>query len=115
MPQRVLLDVHVPIAVAEGLRRRGIDVVTAQDAGYALLGDEPLLARAAEQGRVLATQDADFLESVSRWSREGRECLGVIFARQGISVGVFVEELELCLHGLTDEELRNQVVFVPLR
>lgn len=115
MPQRVLLDVHVPIAVAEAVRRRGIDVVTAQDAGYALLDDESLLARAAEQGRVLATQDADFLEIVSRWSREGRECHGVIFARQGISVGVFIEGLELCLHGLTDEELLNQVVFVPLR
>lgn len=33
----------------------------------------------------------------------------------GISVGVLVEGLELCLHGLTREELRNQVVFVPLR
>lgn len=115
MPQRALLDVHVPIAVAEALRRRGIDVVTAQEAGYALLDDEPLLARAGEQERVLVTQDADFLEIVSRWRREGRQCYGVIFARQGISIGVFLDGVELCLHGLADEELRNRVVFVPLR
>jgi hypothetical protein len=115
MPHRVLLDVHVPIAVAEALRRRGIDALTAQDAGCALADDESLLQRAADQGRVLATQDADFLEIVSRWRREGRESRGVIFARQGIAVGSFLEDLELCLHGLSDEELRNQVVFVPLR
>jgi hypothetical protein len=39
----------------------------------------------------------------------------VVFARQGIAVGVFLESLELCLYGLSEEELRNQVVFVPLR
>jgi hypothetical protein len=115
MPHCVLLDVHVPIAVAESLRRRGIDVMTAQDAGFALLNDEALLQQAADQARVLVTQDADFLEIVSRWNREGRECCGVVFARQGIAVGVFLESLELCLYGLSEEELRNQVVFVPLR
>jgi hypothetical protein len=115
MPQRVLLDVHVPIAIAEALRRHGIDVVTAQDADAALLEDEALLQRAFDLGRVLATQDVDFLEIVSRWTREGRQSRGVVFARQGIPVGVFLEELELCLHGLADEELSNQVIFLPLR
>lgn len=112
---RVVLDVHVPIAIAEGLRRAGIDVLTAQEAGCGLLDDEALLAFAAEQGRVLATQDADFVGIVSRWNHESRDSEGVIFARQGVPVGIFLENLELCLHCLTDDELRNQVVFVPLR
>jgi hypothetical protein len=115
MPHSILLDVHVPIAVAESLRRRGIDVTTAQEEGIALLDDESLLAQATMQGRVLATQDADFLEIISRWRAIGRDSGGVIFARQGISIGILIEGLELCLYGLSGDELRNQVVFLPLR
>ena len=30
-------------------------------------------------------------------------------------IGIFVEDVELCLVGLADDELFNQVVFIPLR
>lgn len=61
MPHRVLLDVYVPLAVADALRRRGIDVSTAQEEGLSLSDDESLLEQSSAQGRVLVTQDADFL------------------------------------------------------
>lgn len=55
------MDEHVPKAVAEGLRRRGVDVVTVQEIGLQAADDQRHLERAAEEGRVVVTQDADFL------------------------------------------------------
>jgi Domain of unknown function (DUF5615) len=89
VPHRALLDVHVPLAVAEALRRRGIDVITAQEEGLSLSDDESLLEQSSAQERVLVTQDADFLEIVPRWRREGRASRGVIFARQGMPIGIW--------------------------
>lgn len=58
---RLYLDVHVKAAITAGLRRRGIDVVTAQDDGATRLEDVPLLDRAIAPGRVLFSQDDDLL------------------------------------------------------
>ena len=47
-PIRYLVDEHVAKAVATGLRKRGIDVVTLVDAGLLGAEDEDLLPFAAE-------------------------------------------------------------------
>ena len=60
MPVALYLDVHVHAAVAEQLRRRGIDVLTAQEDGSADLFDDELLIRSATLGRVLFTYDIRF-------------------------------------------------------
>jgi hypothetical protein len=53
------MDHHVPSAITVGLRKRGVDVLTAEEDGSALLDDDPLLDRAASLGRVLFSQDQD--------------------------------------------------------
>lgn len=55
------MDEHVPKAVTEGLRRRGVDVITVQELGLQTAEDARHLERAAQDGRVVVTQDADFL------------------------------------------------------
>jgi predicted nuclease of predicted toxin-antitoxin system len=55
------MDVHVPRAITDGLLKRGIDVLTAQDDDAAEFDDESLLLRATELGRFLFTQDEDLL------------------------------------------------------
>ena len=55
------MDVHAPLAITEVLRRRGVEVLTAQEDETDQLEDPPLLDRARELGRVLFTQDEDFL------------------------------------------------------
>lgn len=55
------MDEHVPKAVTEGLRRRGVDVITVQELGLQAVEDARHLERAAQDGRVVVTQDADFL------------------------------------------------------
>ena len=58
---RLYMDMHVKAAITAGLRRRGIDVVTAQEDGGAHLEDVALLDRATALQRVLFSQDNDLL------------------------------------------------------
>jgi hypothetical protein len=58
------MDVHVPQSITDQLRRRGADVLTAIDDGWAERTDSDLLAHAHELGRIIFTQ-----EFVSRLSR----------------------------------------------
>jgi hypothetical protein len=116
MPLTLYMDVHVPIVVTEALRRRGLDVLTSQNDGTATLVDELLLARATELGRILFTQDQDFLRIAADSQREGRSFLGVVFAaQQGVSLGRLADDLELLLTCCEPQELRDRVTYLPLR
>jgi hypothetical protein len=48
------MDVHVPQAITDQLRRRGVDVLTAIEDSSAELTDEALLERASTRGRKFA-------------------------------------------------------------
>ena len=50
-------DEHIANAVAHGLRQRGVDLVTAAEAGMLAASDEDQIAWATTQGRVLVTHD----------------------------------------------------------
>lgn len=114
MSLRLYLDHHVPSAVAEGLRRRGIDVLTCTEDGTTRWGDERLLARATELDRILYSQDDDLLEIAHRWMAEGREFAGLAYAHQHrITLGEAVRDLELLALAGSPEDLRNHVEFLP--
>ena len=114
MSLAVYMDVHVPAAVTEGLRRKLRDVRTAQADAAGQLSDEELLERATTLGSVLLTQDADFLEITARWQQRGIPFSGVLSAPQGTPIGRTIEDAELCLAGLTADEFRNRLVHLPL-
>ena len=82
MAVRLYMDVHVPMAITDQLRRRGVDVLTAIEDGAATLEDDQLLARASELGRVLFTQDIRFKALAEDWQRQGRGFAGLIFGHQ---------------------------------
>ncbi|HEX7379076.1 MAG TPA: DUF5615 family PIN-like protein [Pirellulales bacterium] len=71
------LDQHVPAAITDGLRSRGIDVLTAFEDGHADADDPTLLARAAELGRVVFTRDRDFL-AIGREAQSSAAAFGGI-------------------------------------
>lgn len=50
-------DENVPTAVTHGLRLRGVDVLTTQEAGMLVASDDAQLALAISQERVLFSQD----------------------------------------------------------
>ena len=58
---RFFADQHYPGPVVQGLRRRGIDVLTAQEAGRCEIADPEQLSFAQNEGRVMLTFDSDFV------------------------------------------------------
>ena len=90
------MDVHVPLPIAEGLRRRGVDVLRAQDNGGERLSDSELLDHASTLGRALFSQDDDLLREAAARQQAGDSFAGVIYAHQlGITIGQAVRDLEL--------------------
>jgi predicted nuclease of predicted toxin-antitoxin system len=55
------LDEHMDNAIARALRRAEIDVVTTSEAGLLSTPDTVQLAHAHASGRVMVTQDQDYL------------------------------------------------------
>ena len=114
MPLALYMDVHVPRAITNGLRRRGVEVITAQEDGSAELDDPPLLDRATELNRPLYTQDDDLLAEARRRQRAGEAFAGVIYSHQLRSpVGRCVDDLELVAKTFGPDDLKNRVEFIP--
>lgn len=79
MSVRLYFDVHVPIAIADALRLRDVDVLRAQEDGAAELADPRLLDRATELGRVLFTQDKGFLREANRRQEAAEAFSGIVY------------------------------------
>ncbi len=111
MAERVsyYLDEHVASAITKGLRQRGVDVRTTGEAGLIGASDEQQLAFATEEGRVLFTNDDDFL----RLHQAGSDHAGIVYVRQQhLSVGETIQGLMLIYEVLNAEEMKNHVEFL---
>ena len=110
------MDVHVPRAVTIGLRKRDVDVLTAQEDGTHLWSDDQLLDRSRELGRIIVTQDEDFLTETTRRQRAGESFASVIYGHQlQVSLSRMIDDLELLAQAATHEDLADQVIYLPLR
>ena len=82
------MDHNVHPGITQGLRDRGIDCLTALEDSRAAAEDIAILLRAADLGRVVFSQDVDFLVITADWIASGRPFAGVIYASQmGITIG----------------------------
>ena len=116
MSLRLYFDHHVPRAIAVGAQQRGVDVLTAEADGTADRDDEFLLQRATALGRVVFTQDRDFLVLAAAWQQTRREFAGMVYAHQlRITIGGAIHDLALIALIMNPDEMRNQVEFLPLR
>lgn len=110
------MDVHVRLAITLALRRRGVDVVTAQEDAAAQLPDPELLDRATSRGRILFSRDADLLAVAAERQRKGLAFAGLVYAHQlRVTVGQCITDLELIAKASTREELANRIEYLPLR
>jgi hypothetical protein len=111
----IYMDHHVKAEVTAGLRRREVDVLTVFEDGTHELDDDLLLQRATELGRVLFTQDEDFLRIAKYKQRVGHEFAGVVYGHQlGISIGEAISDLELIAKIYEPEAMRNRIEYLPL-
>jgi hypothetical protein len=109
------MDVHVKIAVTRGLRRRGVDVLTAQEDGAATLDDSALLDRATQLGRTLFTQDVDLLNEASQRQQAGVPFAGVVYAQQRkLSIGRIISELEIVALAGEPSDMQDRVEYLPI-
>ena len=110
MAERIKLytDEHVPRAVKRGLRERCVDTLTVAEAGMLGAGDEEHLAFAHKEGRVLRTQDDDFL----RLHASGAKHAGIDYARQPMAIGDMIYGLMLVTEVLDPGEMEGQIEFL---
>ena len=105
---RFFFDQHVPIAVAQGLRRRGADVLTAQEADRCGLTDSEQLRLAHEDRRVILTFDDDFLTLAA-----GMTHAGLAFCSASkFSVGELIRALLIVYEVLDMSDMSNHIEFL---
>ena len=109
MKIRFHLDENVSNTVADGLRRRGIDVSTTPEQGLISASDEEQLAFAYSQQRVIFTQDRDFLVLHSA----GNEHAGIAYCIKGSrSIGEIIRGLILIWEVLNADEIKGKLEFL---
>jgi uncharacterized protein with PIN domain len=105
---RFHLDEHVADAIADGLRRRGIDVTTSAQVRLLQATDEQHIAFAAREGRVIVTRDRDFLHVDELPANHA----GIVYYPQGSrSIGEVVRYLILMNDCLRDEDMVGRIEF----
>ena len=102
------MDEHVAKAVVNGLLQRGVDVLSAVDAGLLGTPDEEHSTRARSESCVLFTQDDDFL----RLHAADIEHSGIVYTPQGTSIGDIIRGLMLVYQVLDAEDMLQNVEFL---
>ena len=105
---RFYLDEQIPRAITEGLRHRGVDVLTVQEAGKSGLSDIEQLNFALAERRVLITMDSDFL----LLARRSVPHAGIAYASASRSIGAVISSAMLLYDVLTLDEMTNQIEYL---
>lgn len=109
------MDVNVHKGTTDGLRRRGVDVITGQEDGRNQRTDPHIVDRALALDRVVFTTDSDFLVEAARRQRSGEPFAGVVYAHQlRVSIGQCVNDLEIIAKAVDLADLRERVLYLPL-
>jgi hypothetical protein len=110
---RLYADECVDARIVAGLRRRGIDVFTAGDAGLLGRPDEIQLDKARDLGRVILSGDQDFLHLTHRRAGEGIAFPGLIFIQPKSAVGEVIRAVALLAELLAPEDIAGWIEWVP--
>ena len=106
---RFLIDVHVHSAITAGLRRRGVEVLTCQEAGLGRADDEDILEYALVSNWVVFSQDDDFLKICAMPDLKHN---GLVYSHKRNSIGRILSGLLLICEVLEPEEMENHMEFV---
>jgi hypothetical protein len=104
--------------ILRGVRRAeaGIDFVTASDGGTRGLKDRQVLELAAAVRRALVSHDRNtMVGEFYRFLAEGRTSPGLIIVTQDLDEGDAIDDLLLLWAASSAEELRDRVLWVPIR
>jgi hypothetical protein len=109
-------DADLDERVLRGLRRAmpEIDFRTATAAGLEGLPDPDVLRVAAEEGRVLVSQDRRTMPRHFRRFVSAATSPGVILLREVVSIASAIEELLLIGSASEAEDWVNRLIWIPL-
>lgn len=106
---RYHLDEHIDPAIAQALRRHGIDVTTTIQAGLRTRDDDAQLAFIRDEHRVMVTGDKDFL----RFANASSDHPGIAFVSSNAgSIGEVIESLILIYEILAPDEMEGHVEYL---
>jgi Domain of unknown function (DUF5615) len=108
------MDENVRAAITAGVRARGVDVLTAQEDGRRQTPDPDILDRATALGRVVYSEDQDFLAEAHRRQLAGIPFAGVVYAPQLTPIGTCVTDLEVIGKLSEPADLANNVIYIPI-
>lgn len=115
MSLALYMDENVHRGITNGLRLRGVDILTVQEDKRTSFSDPLILDRAMELQRVLFSQDEDFLAEATHRQSENISFAGVIYAHKlRVSLGDCINDLEIIAKAANREDLANRVQYLPL-
>ncbi len=115
MPIRLYMDHNVPRAITDGVKSRGVRVLTAFEDRRDKVHDITLLDRTVELGCILFTRDYDLLQEGSKRQKNEIPFHGIVYAHQlRVSIGDCIRDLEIIAKAANSENLMNSVLYLPL-
>ena len=114
---RFLADASLRHAIVRGcrLRERGLDFLSAHEARLESVPDPEVLARAAEQDRILVTHDFQTMpRHFSDFLQAHGSSPGVLLVPQHLPIADAIEELVLIWSATDRREWENRILRIPL-
>ena len=116
---RLASDADVHGAIIRGLRRRlpALDLVRSQETLPDRTPDEEVLTWAANENRVLITNDRNTMVGFAYQRIAAAETMpGLIVTNNEQSIGATIDDIEMIAECISEEEFTRQaVMFLPLR
>jgi len=106
-------DECVDARIVAGLRRRGVDVVTAAEVGLLGSSDERHMEKAQSLARAILSSDQDFLVLAHRCATDGVPFPGLVFIQPKATVGEATRAIALLAMLLSSEEIAGWIEWVP--
>ena len=114
---KFIADADLNEDLIRGLLRieTSIDFLTASDGGTRGLRDRQVLELAAAAGRVLVSHDRKtMIGEFHQFLADGHSSPGLISVEQELDEGDAIEDLLLICAATSEEELRDQIMWVPI-
>lgn len=105
---RFYSDEQISKAVINGLRQRGVDVLTTPEAAKMGSTDLEHLIYARDNQRVIITQDADFL----RLHAKEIDHAGIVYSPTQTPPGDVIRGIILICEVLSVDEMKNHIEFI---
>lgn len=102
-------DEHIPYAVVRGLKAKGIEAVSIHEENISSISDAHLLDYCTQKGRIILTNDSDFLKLAKTKSHSGI----VYLLSQYTTVGDIIRAIVRLIDTYSTEDFSDAIFYIP--